>query len=252
VAARLTKLFEFYNPNSAASYNFGRQVQQLAVDLDDRDVAAKVNLVQILSSGMLNEWSADEAADADEAEHLLADARAVLPGWGRVLAAKCQLLRAEKHYQAAVKQCRQATQDFPRSAFLQKELGFSEVMVGQDDEAERAFLAADQLEPNSPLRWSWYLGIGRIEIVHGHDQEAIDWLRRAVEDAPFIPRSLAYLAAAYALANMKDEARDASARFSKLMPAMTIAMLEGRSAESAPSPGTERLLAGLRLAGLPD
>jgi Flp pilus assembly protein TadD len=92
--------------------------------------------------------------------------------------------------------------------------------------------------------------LGRAELGLGNYQEAARWLVRAIDTGTPIARHRAYLAAALALGGRVAEARSALAEFRKLMPEATIRTL---MADATSTEGwQERLVDGLRLAGLPE
>ena len=94
-------------------------------------------------TGVLNHWSGDEVADLHAADLALQDALLIAPGSMRVRGAQCQILRAMRQFEAGVKACSELAQSFPTYAFLHKEIGYDELMMGQLNEALAEFLEAD-------------------------------------------------------------------------------------------------------------
>ena len=150
-----------------------------------------------------------------------------------------------------VKACSELAQSFPKYAFLHKEIGYDKLMMGQLNEALAEFLEADRLAPNSQLRWSWQQGIGLVYLMGGQDQKAIEWLARAALEAPNAGNPVAYLASAYALAGREQEAREALVHYLKLWPNTTLKTFEPSIGTAAFNSKMQRVLEGLRLAGLP-
>jgi tetratricopeptide (TPR) repeat protein len=170
----------------------------------------------------------------------------------RVRGAQCQILRAMRQFEAGVKACSELAQSFPTYAFLHKEIGYDKLMMGQPDEALAEFLEADRLAPNSHLRWSWQQGIGLVYLMEGQDQKAIEWLARAAFEAPNAGNPVAYLASAYALVGREQEAREALVHHLKLWPNTTLKTFEPSIGTAAFNSKMQRVLEGLRLAGLPE
>ena len=202
-------------------------------------------------TGVLNHWSADEVADLHAADLSLQEALLVAPGNMRVRGAQCQMMRALRQFDAAVKACGEFAQSFPTYAFLHKEMGYDKLMLGQPSEALAEFTEADRLAPNSQLRWSWQQGMGMIYLMEGQDQKAIEWLARATLLAPNAGYPAAYLASAYALVGRDQEAREALAHYLEIWPNTTLETFRPSIGTAAFNSKMQRVLEGLRLAGLP-
>ena len=86
----------------------------------------------------------------------------------------------------------------------------------------------------------------------GRDQEAIEWLARAALEAPNAGNPVAYLAAAYALAGREQEAREALGHHLRLWPNTNLKTFEPSIGTAAFNSKMQRVLEGLRLAGLPE
>ena len=251
-AAKLNRISETIRITSREDYEAARALRQWAVDLDPHNPAALANLSFALVTGVLNHWSGDEVADLHAADLAVQEALLVEPGSMRVRGAQCQFLRAMRQFEAAIKECSEFAQSFPKYAFLHKEIGYDKLMMGQPDEALTEFLEADRLEPNSQLRWSWEQGIGLVYLMEGLDQKAIEWLTRAALEAPNAGNPVAFLASAYALTGREQEAHEALAHHLKLWPNTTLKTFEPSIGKAAFNSKMQRVLEGLRLAGLPD
>jgi DNA-binding winged helix-turn-helix (wHTH) protein len=251
-AAKLTRISETIRITSREDYEAARALRRWAVDLDPHNAVALANLSFAIVTGVLNHWSGDEVADLHVADLALQEALVIEPGNMRVRGAECQFLRAMRQFEAAIKDCSEFAHSFPKYAFLHKEIGYDRLMMGQLDEALGEFLEADRLEPNSQLRWSWHQGIGLVYLMEGHDQTAIEWLTRAALDAPNAGNPVAFLASAYALVGREQEAREALAHHLKLWPNTTLKTFEPSIGKSEFNSKMQRVLEGLRLAGLPD
>jgi len=251
-AAKLTHIADKIGANSREDYEAARMLRQWAVDLDPHNPNALASLTFAIVTGVLNQWSDDAATDLHTADVALQEAIQIAPESMLVGGAQCHILRAMRQFEAAIELCNQVARRFPKYPFPHKEIGYDQLMLGELDEALDEFLEADRIAPNSWLRWSWYQGIGLVYLMRGQDQEAIDWLSRAAVEAPNAGRPAAYLASAYALLGREQEARDALAHHVKLWPKTTLKNLEPTVGTAAFNSNMQRVLKGLKLAGLPD
>jgi DNA-binding winged helix-turn-helix (wHTH) protein/tetratricopeptide (TPR) repeat protein len=251
-AVRLTRISETVQMTSREDYEAARELRQWAADLDRHNAIALADLSFALATGVLNHWSSDEVADLHAADLALQDALTIAPENRRVHGAQCQFLRAMRRFEAAIKVCSELAQNFPDYAYPHKEMGYDRLMMGQPDEALAEFLEADRLAPHSHLRWSWQQGAGLVYLMQAKDQEAIDWLSRAAREAPNVGDPTAYLASAYALLGREQEAHEALDRYRKLWPKTTLKTFSPRIGTAAFTSKMERVLQGLRLAGLPE
>jgi len=251
-AARLIGISETINMTSREDYEAARALRQWAVDLDPHHAEALADLTFAIVTGVLNHWSSDEVADLHAADLALQDALAIAPASKKVRGAQCQILRGMRQFEAAIKACSELAQNFPDYAFLHKEIGYDKLMMGQSNEALPEFLEADRLEPNSRMRWSWQQGIGMVYLMEGQDQKAIEWLARAALEAPNGGYPTAYLASAYALVGREQEAHEALAHYLRLWPNTTLQNFRPSIGTAAFNSNMQRVLEGLRLAGMPE
>jgi DNA-binding winged helix-turn-helix (wHTH) protein len=251
-AAKLTRISETIQMTSREDYEAARELRQWAVDLDRHNATALANLAFAIVTGVLNHWSDDTVADLHAADLALQDALLIAPGNMRVRGAQCQILRAMRQFEAAIKACGELAQNFPAYAYPHKEIGYDKLMMGQPDEALAEFLEADRLAPDSQLRWSWLQGMGLAYLMQGQDQKAIVWLSRAALDAPNAGHPAAYLASAYALVGREQESHEALSHYLKLWPKTTLKTFGPTIGTAAFNSKMERVLEGLRLAGLPE
>jgi DNA-binding winged helix-turn-helix (wHTH) protein/tetratricopeptide (TPR) repeat protein len=251
-AAKLTQIGAQINMTSREDYEAVRDLEQWAVDLDPHNAAALTRLTFAIVTGVLNRWSGDTVADLHAADLVLQAASRIAPQNVSVRGAQCHILRAMRQFEAAIRVCSELARSFPDYAFAHKEIGYNRLLLGQLDEALAEFQEADRIAPDSRLRWSWNQGIGLIYLMRGENQKAIDELSRAALEAPNAGHPAAYLASAYALVGREQEARDALDHYLKVWPNTSLNNFGPMVGTAAFNSKMERVLEGLRLAGLPE
>ncbi|MBV8836035.1 MAG: hypothetical protein JO000_05820 [Alphaproteobacteria bacterium] len=251
-AAKLMHIGEKINMTSREDYEAARHLQQWAVNLDPQNASAQARLTSAIVTGVLNHWSDDVVADLHSADLSLQAAMRIAPENKIVRGAQCHILRAMRQFESAITFCSEAAKSFPDYPFLHKEVAYNRLMLGQLDEALAEFQEADRIAPDAPLRWSWNQGMGLIYLMRGEDAKAVDLLSRAALEAPNAGHPAAYLAAAYALVGREQEARDALAHYLKLWPKTSLDNFGPMVGTAAFNSKMERVIEGLRRAGLPD
>ncbi len=132
--------------------------------------------------------------------------------------------------------------------------GLNLIRLGRPRDAiswiERAF----KLSPRDPLRSVWYGAIGRAQVLMEDDAKAIETAKRGIAANPKHPHNYAVLASAYALRGELSNAQTATQEFLQLQPGMTASQYwrNVASADPVALKAYERLIVGLRKAGLPD
>jgi DNA-binding winged helix-turn-helix (wHTH) protein/tetratricopeptide (TPR) repeat protein len=251
-AARLSHIAEKINMTSREDYDAARHPQQWAVSLDPQNASAQARLTFAIVTGVLNHWSDDVVTDLHAADLALQAGIRIAPDNKIVRGAQCHILRAMRQFESAITFCSEVAKSFPDYPFLHKEIGYNKLMLGELDEALAEFREADRIAPDAPLRWSWNQGMGLIYLMRGEDEKAVDLLSRAAMEAPNAGHPAAYLASAYALVGREQEARDALAHYLKLWPKTSLDNFGPMVGTAAFNGKMERVIRGLRLAGLPE
>jgi adenylate cyclase len=160
------------------------------------------------------------------------------------------LLVCERDYAAAEREARRCLEINP--VYPLAWMGLGQVLTLTDRAVDGAahFLKASQA--NS--RWTgngWaFMFVGLAEFVCGNDAEARDWAIRSDQRQPDTPRNLVILASAAAHAGDAATATEAAERLLDVCPEFRIRKF-GNWLFRDPEPG-ERIVEGLRKAGLPD
>ncbi len=195
----------------------------------------------------------------DEAEEMISRAASRAPDHFDVLKARALLLRARGRFSEAIIATEALMVRNPAEPTAYREMGLNELYLGRTRQAVEWFRRADAIAPRDPERWTWLQGLGRALVQLGDDAAALVALSQAMDSNPGYIRGKALLAAAAVLAGDGEAARRHLAEYAAIEPAMTVQRF-ARQRSSVPlasvSPiyrrESERILEGLRLAGMPD
>jgi adenylate cyclase len=122
--------------------------------------------------------------------------------------------------------------------------------IGRGDEAMERVTHAMRLSPFDPQRFTFYTTAGTASFVRGRLDEAMAWLLKARALNPGYRAALRLLASALGLAGEQAEAEAMGQELLQADPRFTVSAF-GRLYPLV-QPHHDRLLEGLRLAGLPD
>ena len=152
-----------------------------------------------------------------------------------------------------ISECEQALALDRNLAFAHGGMGIGKIYLGRAVETEPHVLSALRLSPRdlSVYQWMFFLGVAKVHL--GTEAEAVEWLRRSIEANRSFPPGHFNLAAALALLGELDEARSAVKSGLALNPTLTLRRLRLHAPSDNPTflTARERILEGLRLAGLP-
>ena len=241
---------------SSAEAEQGYNLCERALQRDQRNVRALVNLSFKFINRILSEQSPDREADVRQADELVSRALAIDPNDYAVHFAKAEILLGQEHFDEAVIEAERSLALNPSFVNAYSALGLASSFLGQPQKAVEYADKAMRLSPRDPILYVFYLEKGfALSLLHRDDQ-AIDWLRRAVAGAPQWPLPQALLAAALALTGHEAEAVDVLKRYLSLSAtrAKTVAQWEAQMPSKNPLfvAYATQLVEGLRKAGLPD
>lgn len=135
------------------------------------------------------------------------------------------------------------------SAFLGQVLAF----VGEPERAVELLHRAVRLSPKDLNIGFWHHFEAMAEFSRRNYNAAIACERRSIGQNPEFPSSHRLLASCYGLTGQHEAARSALAELNRLLPAATLADMREQTAQFFARPDDlERLLEGLRLAGMPE
>ncbi len=133
-------------------------------------------------------------------------------------------------------------------------IGLAKIYLGCAEETEGHVLEALRLSPRDLSANGWMTFVGIAKLFLGNDEEAVAWLRRAIETSRNIAIAHFILAAALAQLGRLGEARSAVAAGLALNPTFTIRRYRStaRSADPAVRAQGRRLIEAMRKTGVPE
>jgi tetratricopeptide (TPR) repeat protein len=134
------------------------------------------------------------------------------------------------------------------------QLGLGKIHLGQPQQTEAHIQEAMRLSPRDTYVYVWCLFAGLAKFHLGEEENAVYWLRRSVEANRIFPNSHFILAAALARLGRHSEAQSEAQAGLAIFPAFSISRYRAvtQSDNSAVLAGRERIVDGLRKAGLPE
>ena len=131
-------------------------------------------------------------------------------------------------------------------------IGLAKIYLGRVEETEGHVLEALRLSPRDHHAYTWMMFVGIAKICLGKNEEAVAWLRRALETNRNLPLAHFHLAAALAQLGRVGEARSAVAARLALNPTFTIHRFRrmARSDDQTVRAQGRRLVEGMRKAGV--
>jgi adenylate cyclase len=243
--------------NQPPSLQRNDQVQALyesALKLDPSSVAAMLGIAYYLIDRRATTGTWGTLENAERAEALLAQARAIAPGSPALLSDTAYLLRVERRYQEAVVAAEESVRRYPNYAGGYSNLGQAKRDIGHPEEDIPLEEKAIRVSPRNPYLFSRYRVTGFDWLLLGRDGDAIAFLERSLavspEDDGQRPWTYRGLAAAYARTGRMAEAKHALAEADRLYPYYhTVRIFVPDPKYPLVVEQTARLQDGLRLAG---
>jgi adenylate cyclase len=242
-----------------------RQFLEASLQRDPQSAESWSQLAGLLVNDYLNNWNeAKQSGEAGKdllrrAEKALAEALSIDPTVAAAHLADGFIRRAKGDHQGALDAFDRAVQLDRNSARANAQKANQLVMVGRPKEAPPLVLKAIALSPGDPYVGTFYWVIGRAYFVMQDYDDAIVWLRRAVEVRPNVWYNRAYLLAAYAHLGRHEqpEGRTALSDYNGGFSGYTVQRIRDLYEKELPHPdplmqaSIQALYDGLQKAGIP-
>jgi tetratricopeptide (TPR) repeat protein len=207
-----------------------------------------------LLDGVDRGQSADREGDLRRAEKDVTTLLAVNKNDPYANALNVYLLRLEGQPEQAVAEGERAVALNPGFVRTYYYLCTAYIDAGQPEKAVDCVDKAVRLSPHDPSLYGLLMTkAGALEVL-GRQEEALDWVRRSLALSPANPIALRYEIALLEMLGREAEAREAYRRYSALPGPQirTIAELRARTERIASLAPSERFIAALRIAGMPE
>jgi DNA-binding SARP family transcriptional activator/TolB-like protein/cytochrome c-type biogenesis protein CcmH/NrfG len=168
--------------------------------------------------------------DLDAADALIGRALAETPRCYFCWHVKALIHRGRGQFEEALAAWRRTLEINPNYPHAHAQIGSTLIFMGRAEETEAHVRQAMRLSPRDPQTPLWLIMLAGAELQLGHDQQAIDLLRRAAVAAPGNPRIYRLLAAALELQGDDEGAHEAAARFRGMVGASATRFPEERYA----------------------
>jgi TolB-like protein/Tfp pilus assembly protein PilF len=227
-----------------------------AIALDPENVEAMVGLARVdatLGAGvMTDDWSARLAA----AETTITKVLSLTPNHASAHAVLGLVQIFTNRAAHGIAECEQAVTLDRNLARAHAVIGLAKFLLGRGAETEPHINEAFRLSPRDTLSPRWMVWVGLDKAQLGADAEAVTWMRRGLDANRNYSVTHFDLAAVLARLGKLDEARAAVSTGPTLDPRFTIRRYRDVTYANSDNPtyraGRERLIEGMRLAGVPE
>jgi tetratricopeptide (TPR) repeat protein len=197
---------------------------EAALAQDGKSIGALLGLARTELNAVTNQWApADErAARLDRIEAAVNRAVALSPDNSFGQRIRGGLMRARGEPEQAIAAFTRAIELDPNDAAAHAELGRTKIDVGLARETIGHIEEAVRINPHDRDLAFWYFWAGQAAVHVGDADQAVLWLRKAIEAHPNYINPLPWLAIAYALQGRDEEARRCIDQFRAARPNFTI------------------------------
>jgi TolB-like protein/class 3 adenylate cyclase/Flp pilus assembly protein TadD len=226
----------------------------LAVDPGHVDALVYIATTDLLTATYL--LTTDRTARLAAAEAGLIKALSIAPDHAFAHMSLGGVLGWTKRAEQGIAECERALAIDRNLAFAHAIIGMRKVYLGRPEDTESHVEEALRLSPRDTMAHYWLTFVGIANIYLGRYEEAVNWLRRSIQANRNNPLTHTSLAAALAINGRLEEARAAGREVLALNPKFTIDGFGHFFAFFYDIPinntGRERIVEGLRKAGLPE
>lgn len=187
------------------------------------NVDLQVTLAALQTRGIQMVWysPAEMTAAESRARSLLERALQAKPRYLPGLEAYCRFLTATNNFVESLVACARVLNLDPWNGGALYQLGLTQLQLGRTEDALATFQQADVIDTPAVSRWTWKIGIGWAHLMLGHNDQAVEWIKKSIAITPASGRPYLLLAAALQRSGRPDEAKVALAKGMALRPNST-------------------------------
>jgi len=186
-------------PPSREKYAEAISLNERALVLDPRSVAAQSYLATALTARVLDNMTHTASADIARAEALAAQALASSPRSDLAHFAKGQVLRVQQRPEEAISEYETVLVLNRNWVNALAAISWCKLYTGSIEQVIPVLEQALRLSPRDPFIGAWYNRIGTVHLLRSRIDDAILWFEKARTANPALSAIHAYLAAAHAL-----------------------------------------------------
>jgi len=194
-----------YRPPSREKYAETISLNERALALDPRSVAAQSYLATALTARVLDNMTTTASADIARAE-LTGQALASSPRSPFAHFAKAQVLRAQRRPEQAISEYRTVITLNRNWVNALAAMSWCDLYTGSIERVIPELEQVIRLSPRDPFIGAWYNRIGAVHLLQSRFDEAIFWFTNARSANPLLSSIRANLASAHALKSETERA----------------------------------------------
>jgi TolB-like protein len=224
-----------------------------ALALTPNDVKALIGLASVKFLFAATYTTDDRATCLTVAEAAAMKALALAPNCARAHGALARVYMATYRAAMGIAQAERSIALDRNLAPSYSAIGWAKPMLGRAEETESHVVQAFRLSPRDTLTSVWCRVAGEAKLALGRDDEAVAWLRRAVEANRMYSMGQFTLAAALAHQGRTAEARQAAAEGLASNPTFTVRRYREGASSDNPTylAGRQYIYEGMLKAGVP-
>ena len=225
-----------------------------ALARDPGNIEALVTAAIVDLSRAIGFFPGDRAALLAAAEATLSKALSIAPEHATAHAILGWVEIYTNRAAEGIAECEHALALDPNLVHAHAAIGAAKIYMGRAEETGAHINDALRLSPRDTYAYVWLMIVGMAKFSIGKDEEAVAWLRRAIETNRNTSMAHFYLAAALAHLGRMNEAQAASRSGLALNPSFTITRYRpGRPTDNPIYLSQrERFIDGMRKAGVPE
>jgi tetratricopeptide (TPR) repeat protein len=240
-------------PNNMAQ---ARSFFDRALSTDPDNVDALVGSARVDALEGANSFVSDSAAAFAAAEAKLTKALSSVPDHARAHLNLGLIHIWTKRAAEGIAECEHALALDRNLAEAHSAIGLGKIFVGSAEETEAHIAEALRLSPRDTLAYLWMTNVGIANNQVGSWEQAVAWLRRAIDANRNFPTSYFNLAVALVRLGRLDEAHSAVKACLAINPTFAISRVRAAWTAMSDDPTVlaqrELFLEGLRKAGVPE